>query len=171
MVDFRAHHSQTRLDGGFAVLGAAAQAIAQGLDRRRQNKNADRLRKHLAHLLGALPVDFQQDVAPQRQLLAQPAQRGAVVIAIHLGVFQKILAGDHRLEGDAVNKMIVLTVHLARARLARGVRHRQLHVLVGGQQGGHQRGLARAGRRGDDENVSGLHGGNSLDNHRGNRSG
>ena len=53
--------------------GAAAQALAQGFDRRRQNKNAHRLRKHLAHLLGALPVDFQNHVTIGLELGFYPA--------------------------------------------------------------------------------------------------
>jgi hypothetical protein len=80
-------------EGGhvLAVLAAAAQAALQLLHRGRQDENADRRRgTGLAHLLRTLPVDLQQDVAAGRHLLDDPAPRGAVVIAVHLGALEEV---------------------------------------------------------------------------------
>ena len=60
------------LDHFFAVLAASAQAAFQLLDRRRDDENRHRMGHQLAYLLGALPVDFQQCVAPGAHLVEQP---------------------------------------------------------------------------------------------------
>ena len=154
-----------------ALLSLARRAGARpGFDRR-QNKNADRLRKRLAHLLGALPVDFQQDV-PSDTLLAQPAQRGCrTVIAIHPAYSRKSLTGDHRLRKVHTRSTNDSAHCTSPARLARGVRHRQLRNLCRRPAGGHQRSSVAPDGAGDDENVSGFVWREFLDNHRGNRSG
>jgi hypothetical protein len=58
MRDFASGGQQTSRDDRFAVLPAAAQAGLEGLDRRRQDENADGLRETPLDLLGALPVDL-----------------------------------------------------------------------------------------------------------------
>lgn len=125
------------------------------------------------HLLGALPVDFPAGCRTPGDSCWRDQRSEVVIVAIYLGMLQENPAGNHCLEGGTVNKMIVFTMHFAIARRAGGVRHRRLHTLVSCQQGGHQRGLARAGRRGDDQNVSRFAWREFLkrNNHRGNRSG
>src|SRR5690606_9778611 len=61
----------------------------------------------------------------------------------------------HGAETRDVHEMVVLPLHLALARRTRGVGNGQLHVCVARQQTLHQRGLAGAGRRGDDDQGSG----------------
>jgi hypothetical protein len=45
----------------------------------------------LAHLCRALPIDLENDIDAQSQLLVYPSFRGAVKIAIDLGAFEKLL--------------------------------------------------------------------------------
>src|SRR5208283_2093031 len=100
----------------------------QLLARRRQDKDAGRLRKFLLHLLRALHVDVENQIVPPRKRLAQKAARGSVIVAKDLGVLQKLLLADHLLELLAGNEKILLATLFAAARRARRIADGELEV-------------------------------------------
>src|SRR5690554_2395316 len=158
MAHLAARAQQAPGDHVLAVGAAPAQALLQHIERGRQHEHPHGLRKRLAHLLRALPVDLQQDVVARADALADPGPGRAVVVTVDLGPLEKFTGIAHRPEAFDVDEMVVLPVHLALARRAGGVGDGQLHARVARQQTMHQRGLAgpRGGR--DDDQGSG-HGG------------
>ncbi len=124
----------------------------------RQDEDAHALRHGAPYLLRALPVDLQDDVAPRPQLLLDERTRGAVVVVEHPGVLEELPARDPLLELRHRDEVVLASLGLGRTALARGVRDRQAERRVAREQRLHQRGLARPGGGGDDEQPAGLHG-------------
>src|SRR5205809_881372 len=139
------------LDDVLGILPAGAHAPLQLLDRRRQDEDADRVGIELAHLLRALPVDFEDQVVAALQRIEDHLLRSAVAVAVHLGALEKLAAAAHGEERRVVDEMVVDAVLLARARRSRGVRDGELEARVFPHQRVDQRRLARPRRRGDDE--------------------
>ncbi|KAG1456627.1 hypothetical protein G6F57_015056 [Rhizopus arrhizus] len=144
-------------DDRLAVLAALAHAVLQRLLGRRQDEHGDRARHQLAHLLRALPVDFQQHVLAGGQLRFHRLPGGALPVAVHPGMLAEISGGDHLLELFGTDEVVVLAVHFTRAHRTRSEGNRQA-VLVGSghvprtlqQRGGHLGQGWRQGRQGDD---------------------
>src|SRR6266581_206332 len=155
VTDFLARVAQAPLDRFFRVLSPPAQPPLELLEDRgrRNDEDAHRVGKRLAHLPRALPVDFEHDVQALRARFGDPLLRGAVAVSVDLGRFQKLAALEHRVEGLAVDEMILASVHLARG--PRGEGNREREPLVLGERGAHQGRLARARRRRDDEKIAG----------------
>ena len=82
-----------------------------------------------ADLCRTLPVNLQNDVDTQRELLVYPGFGGAVKIAIDLGALKKLIRFTHRGKGRFVDKMIVNAVDLTFARRSRCMRHRDAQRL------------------------------------------
>src|SRR3989442_383801 len=139
------------LDDVLGILPAGAHAPLQLLDRRRQDEDADRVGIELAHLLRALPVDFEDQVVAALQRIEDQLLRSAVAVAVHLGALEKLAAAAHGEECRVVDEMVVDAVLLARARRSRGVRDGEPEARVFPHQRVDQRRLARPRRRGDDE--------------------
>src|SRR6059036_2161060 len=95
------------LDDVLGILPAGAHAPLQLLDRRRQDEDADRVGKELAHLLRALPVDFEDQVVAALQRIEDQLLRSAVAVAVHLGALEKLAAAAHGEERRVVDKMVV----------------------------------------------------------------
>src|SRR3977135_540055 len=127
VADFLAGGAQSQLNPLFAVLPAPAQPALELLQDRGRGKDEDshRVGKGLSHLLRALPVDFEHDVQAVRARLGDPLLRSAVAISVDLGRFQELPALKHRVEGLAVDEMILAPVYFAGARAARGVGQRE----------------------------------------------
>ena len=85
----------------FGILGAPPQPSLQLGHRRRQDEHADHVGARLAQLLGALPVDVEQDVAARGERLLDRRARRAVAMAVDLGVLQQLAGFDHRAVGGA----------------------------------------------------------------------
>src|SRR5687767_3729244 len=155
MRDFFAGTREPPLDRLGGVLAAPLQAPAQLLDGGGEDEHPDQVGEELAHLCGPLPVDLEQHVVVAGDLALDPALAGAVVVVVDPGVLEEVARGDHRLEPRAVNEVVVDPVLLAFTRRPRGVRHRQADVGFAREERVDQRGLARARRRADDEEVAG----------------
>src|SRR6266704_6342454 len=157
VADFLAGGAQAPLDRLFGVLSPTAQPALELLEDRgrRNDEDAHRVGKGLPDLPRALPVDFEQDVQVLRPRFGDPLPRGSVAISVDLGRFQKLTALEHRVEGLALDEVILAPVHLARARGPRGEGNREREPLVLGERGAHQRRFARARRRRDDEKIAG----------------
>ena len=101
-------------DDGAAVLRAAFEPSLQLLDRGRQDEDADEIvARLLAQLLGALPIDVEQDIAAGPQCLLHRLARRAVAMAEDFRPFQKLAGFHHGLEAGQVDEMIVAAVDLA----------------------------------------------------------
>src|SRR2546429_1399012 len=149
--------AQPPLDRFFGVLSAPAQPALELLQDRGRGKDEDahRVGKGGSDLLGALPIDFEHDIQAPRARFGDPLLRRAVAVSVDLGRFQKLAALEHRLEGLAVDEMILAPVRFARARGPRGVGNRERELFVLGERGAHQGRLARARGRRDDEQIAG----------------
>src|SRR2546429_1655790 len=149
--------AQSPLDRFFAVLPASAQPALELLQDRGRGKDEDahRVGKGGSDLLSALPVDFEHDIQALRARFSDPLLRRAVAVSVDLGRFQKLAALEHRLEGLAVDEMILAPVRFALARGPRGVGNRERELFVLGERGAHQGRLARARGRRDDEQIAG----------------
>src|SRR6266516_3555215 len=157
VADFLAGGAQAPLDRLFGVLSPTAQPALELLEDRgrRNDEDAHRVGKGLPDLPRALPVDFEQDVQALRARFGDPLPGGSVAVSVDLGRFQKLAALEHRVEGLALDEVILAPVHLARARGPRGEGNREREPLVLGERGAHQRRFARARGRRDDEQVAG----------------
>ena len=151
-------------DDLLAVLAAAIKTLAQGLLARWQDEHRQRLGHQPAHLLGTLPVDFQDQVVALVQGFLQRTARSAVEVAEYFGVLQEVALGDQRLEFFMDDEVIVHAVLFARAHGAGGVRDRNANVLVVLDQRRDQAGLAGAGGGGNDVEGAAavIHGGGGL---------
>src|SRR5712692_2854969 len=156
VTDFLAGVAQSPLDCFFGVLSPPAQPALELLqDRgRRKDEDAHRVGKSLSDLLGALPVDFEQDVQSLGARFGDPLLGSAVAVSVDLGRFQKLAALEHRVESLAVDETILAPVRFARARGPRGEGNRERKPLVLGERGAHQRRFARARGRRDDEKIA-----------------
>ena len=140
------------------ILGAADQALAQFLRRRRKNEDADEIVLHrLGQLLGALPVDVEQHVAASLQRRRHRPLRRAVEIAEHLGVFEKLAPVAQTGEFPGADEVIILAVDLSRPRRPRGDGNRHLDMAVGGKEAPRQRRLSSTRwRRHDQQQAAAL---------------
>ena len=143
------------LDDLVAVLAAVVQALAQSFLGRREDEDRLGLRHQPAHLLGTLPVDFQNQVEALGQGLLQPALRGTVEVAEHFGMFEELVALQTLEKILAADEVVVHAVDLARAHGASRVRNRHPHLRLCVDQGLDQAGLAGPGRRGHDVKRTG----------------
>src|SRR3954469_14618687 len=141
-------------DHRLGILAALAHAPLELLDRGRHDEDADALWIEPAHLLRALPVDFQHHVVAACQRLLDHLARGAVVVAVDLSTLEEFPCVAHAQECRLVDEVVFAAVLLARPRRARGVGDRELEARVVLEQRVDQRALAGAGGRGDDEQFS-----------------
>ena len=114
---------QTLLDHVVVVRGAGAQTLGQGLQARRQDEDAGRLRQQVADLGGALPVDLENHVLAAAQRLRHPVGAGAVEVAEHLGVLQEPALFHHAHEGLAAGEVVIDPFHFALPARPGGVRY------------------------------------------------
>src|SRR5207247_721069 len=91
------------------------------------------------------------------QFLFDRGPRRAVVMPVHERGLQKTVAARAFFEGAFVDEDVMLTVHLALPRPARGPRHRTDQPAVPAQQPAANRRLPRARWRGDDYWKSVVH--------------
>src|ERR1044072_1215791 len=81
---------------------------------RRQNENADQVAaRFLTELLGALPINIKQNVAPRLQSLYDRPARRAIAMAENLRPFEKFAMGGQVIEAGGIDKMIIAAVDLA----------------------------------------------------------
>ena len=87
-------------DNLVAVLGPAPETRLQGGDRRGQDEDGDHQRPEvgIAELLGTLPVDVEQHIAPGPDRRLDRAARGAVGVAEDNCVLEHLAAGHHRVK-------------------------------------------------------------------------
>jgi hypothetical protein len=148
---FFEHHA-TFGDHFGAVGSTALKAALQFVDRRGQNEHPHHvLLVFLIKLLGALPIDIEQEVLPLLQGRADDPLWRAISVAEHFGPFVEIILFDHRIEAFRRDKVVVHAVNFAGTGRAGGGGYRKLDLWVLGQQHPRQRGFARARRRGEDE--------------------
>ncbi len=146
--------AQPPFDDCIGIFAARAQPLFQDLAGRGQDKNTHRIGNLTLQLSRTLHVNVEYQV---KTLLLGPLQHpavGAVIVAEDLGIFQKLAQRDALFEIRAGDKMIVTPVHVMAARRAGGLRDREHQPRHAGQQPLHQGGLARPGRRRDDEKQS-----------------
>ena len=74
-------------DDRLFVLSPAVEALVQGFQRWRQNKNTYGFRHQMTNLGGALPVDFKDDIDTLVQRIFDPGAGCAVIIVKNLGPF------------------------------------------------------------------------------------
>ena len=99
--------------------------------------------QRLAHLARALDVDLEHD--PARRALQLGAQRAVAVAGVD-GVLHELAGGHAAIEVVLAEEVVVDPVHLARPRVARGRRDRQLEPGNPLQEPLYERSLADAGR-------------------------
>src|SRR5574344_128520 len=138
------------LDHVFAVLTPVVQTLAQGFTTGRQDEYGTGSGHQAAHLPGALPVDFQNQVLALIQRLLHPLLGGAVKIAEYFGMFQKLATSDHGSKVVLAGEVVVDTVGFTRAHGAGGVGNGDANEVQFVQQCLDQAGFARARRGGQD---------------------
>ena len=79
-------------------VAALAQPRLELFARRRQDEDLDRLRQALAHLLRALPVDLEDQVAALGERRLDDALPRAVEVAEHVGMLDEFAGRDQPLE-------------------------------------------------------------------------
>ena len=98
---------------------AAAQAVLQLLDGRRQQEDEQPVRAFLHDVQGALNVDLEQDILPRRAPLLDLLERRPVVVAVDIRMLEEASLPDELLELLLRQKVVVLAIHLAVPRRAR----------------------------------------------------
>src|SRR5690606_12785203 len=88
------------------------QSLAQGLGARRQDKDGLGLGHQPAYLLGALPVDFQNQVVAVGEGLLDPALGRAVEVAEDFGMLEKLVALETVEEILTADEVVVDPIHL-----------------------------------------------------------
>ena len=124
-------------------------------ERGRQDEDVDGLRDQPAHLLRALPVDFQQHVVAARDLIGEPRRGRRIPVAVDVGVLEELAVGLEREEARLVDEVIVDAVGLAGTRRARRVRNRKPDPGLALEQRRDEARLAAARRRGQHEQAPG----------------
>src|SRR5260370_7222569 len=114
------------LDDVLGILPAGAHAPLQLLDRRRQDEDADRAGIELAHLLGPLPVDFEDPVVAALQRIEDQLLRSAVAVAVHLGALEKLAPAAHAEERRVADETAPAPVLLPLPPPSPALPHRQL---------------------------------------------
>src|SRR3954470_6392009 len=145
---------QAALDDALGILPAGAQAALELLEGGRHDKDADAVRMQLAHLPRALPVDLEEQVMTAAERIADHLLGRAVAVTMHLGALEELAAAAHHQELGVVDKMVFAAVLLAGSRCARGVGNGKLERRIFLQDRLDERALARAGGRGDDEQLA-----------------
>jgi hypothetical protein len=106
----------------------------------------------LVELLGALPVDVEQEILPALELLADVRLGRAVAVPEDSCVLEEGIVRDELVELGLIDKVVVAALDLARPHRPRGHRHRQLHSLaLLGEQAASDGRLPGARGRGQDE--------------------
>ena len=140
----RPHSLDAPLNHRLHERGAFAEALLERLHARRHDAHRAHVRREhgvgleVAH---ALHVHGQDCAPPGERHVSHGAQAGAVPLAVGLGVLQEapLRVVHQRAERRAADEAVVLALHLALARLARGRRHRppELVRVALEQHGGH----------------------------------
>ena len=161
LLDFVARFGQPHGNHLRGVGGALVQALLQSGQGRRGDEDAVGLRQLAADLLRTLGVDFEDNVDALAGEAFQALGAGAVVVAVHFGVFHELPFFYHALEFGHADEVVVFAVFLAAARGAGGVGNGHADVGMVLQQPGDQRGFACAGGGGNNENIA-LHDAGNL---------
>src|SRR5262249_30686216 len=109
-----------------------------------------RLRQLVLYLRRALYIYIEQKVISFLFGVIQKASRGAVVVVMDLGMFEKLVFAHHLFKFGARDEVILLAVAFAAARRACGVGNRKFQSGNNAADFVYQGGFARAGGRGDD---------------------
>ena len=120
--------------------------------RRRRDEDPHRLGHRLAHLARALHLDLEHHGDPARDAPVELGAQRPVAPARVAGVLDE-LAGRRARSNSASEEVVVDAVLLARPRVARGGRHRQLELRDPLEQAADQRALADPRGSGDDEDA------------------
>src|SRR5206468_2192782 len=89
-----------------------------------------------------------------RQLALDPRAARPIVVTVHVRMLEEIARSDHLLERRPVDEVVFAPMLLALTRGARGVRDGKMDIGLALEQLVHERGLAGARGRYDDEEVS-----------------
>jgi len=108
----------------------------------------------LADAGGAERIDIEQDIDAMLELRDDGGLERAVMVAVDLGVFQKISGLDVGLKVFLGEKMVILAIDLSGPRGAGRARDgvNKIRLLA---ERGNERGFSRAGGGGDDEKNAG----------------
>src|SRR5208283_4244510 len=88
--DFLGRVPQPPFDHLVPILAARAQSALENLPRRSQDEDGYSLGNLLYQLSRTLYVDVEYQVPARRARLFENAAMGAVIVAVHLGVFQEL---------------------------------------------------------------------------------
>mmetsp|Transcript_26623 Transcript_26623/g.75155 ORF Transcript_26623/g.75155 Transcript_26623/m.75155 type:complete len:231 (-) Transcript_26623:61-753(-) len=113
-------------------LGAAApQPGLEHLERGRGDEEVPRLGVERAplHALGALHIDVEEADLPVLHDLLDGAERGAVVVPVHLRGLEEEPLGHLALEHRALDEVVVLPAHLPGPGAPRGVRDGEAEAI------------------------------------------
>jgi hypothetical protein len=105
-------------------------------------------------LLGALPVDVEEHVAPFAQGCLDGAPRRAIGVAVDRGVLEQFARLDHGAELLVGDEMVVVPIHLRRPPRPRRHRDRHGEFRLLAHHRPRDRGLAGARRRGHDQHQA-----------------
>src|SRR5258708_18904106 len=106
------------------------------------------MRDGFGKLLGTLPIDIADDVAPSGEgLLNLPARR-AVAVSKYCCVLQELALRNHLVESGLVDEIVVAPLDLALPRRTGCDRDRQGEPGVTGNEPAADRGLSRSRQRG-----------------------
>ena len=109
-----------------------------------KDEDAVGLRQQAADLLRALGIDFEDNVDTLAGEAFQALGAGAVVVAVHFGIFHELPFFYHAFEFGHADEVVVFAVFLAAARGAGGVGNGYADVGMMLQQPGDQCGFACA---------------------------
>ena len=102
------------------IGAAAAQAVFQRLQTRRDDEDLDRLGHALADLACALHLNIEQDIHTGALLFLDVGTGCAVAVADVFGVLQQLVLADHAVKLVPRDEKVVHTVHLAGTGVPRG---------------------------------------------------
>ena len=116
MADLLRRAAHPEVDHLLAVGAAIVEASFQLGHRRRQDEDPHEIgAEGIFELLGALPVDVEQDVAAVLERFLDRLLRAAVAMIEDIGPFGEFVVGDQPVELRVVDEMIIDPVDLARA--------------------------------------------------------
>ena len=155
MADFGTGAVHAGLDHFGGIGSAPGQAAAQLVDAGRQQEHADDVGFHLLiKLLRALPVDIEQEILALADTGFHLRLGGAVAVAEHGCPLEELPVLHHPVKFGLAGEDVILPVHFTGTRRAGGDGYRHADFRVMGQQLARNRGLACAGRRGQDEHQA-----------------
>src|SRR5580698_5006903 len=146
VLNLTAGGNQAALNNLLRVFAAVSEAAFQRLAVGRQYENTDRIRQFAFDLFRTLHIDIEQKIASFLFGLFKKQARRAVIISEDLGVLEEFIGANHLLKFGARNKVILLAILLAAARLAGSVGNGKIEVGDQLHQFGDERGFARTGR-------------------------